>query len=95
MSSQITHLVIQKKFNETIKNMPTLAKTPVFNLQVEILTLLERSSSRFRDIKSRLRVTDDNALDRTLQTLRKNGQIYYSSKKGWTIGSRRKNSRSR
>jgi len=87
MSSQITHLVIQKKFNETIKNMATLSKSPVFNLRVEVLNLLERSPMRFRDLRSRLRVTDDNALDSTLQTLRKNKQIYYSSKAGWTIGS--------
>lgn len=96
MSSQITHLVIQKKFNETIKNMVTLAKTPVFNLQVEILNLLERAPMRFRDIKTRLRITDDNTLDSTLQTLRKNNQIYYSTKEGWTIGSsRKKNVRSK
>jgi hypothetical protein len=92
MSSQITHLVIQRKFNETIKHMVTLAKTPVFNLQVEILTLLGRSPMRFRDLKSRLRITDDNALDATLQTLRKNNQIYYTSKVGWSIGSSRKKS---
>ena len=87
MSSQITHLVIQKKFNETIKNMAILSKAPLFNLRVEVLSLLERSPMRFRDLKSRLRVTDDNTLDSTLQTLRKNKVIYYSSKVGWTIGS--------